>query len=53
MKNSVETKYGIIATVIEWGKIKIDFDNCVFNKPFFGMLDFLNDKDELFKITGY
>jgi len=26
------TKYGFIAIIVEFGKKKIDFDNCKFNK---------------------
>jgi hypothetical protein len=42
----MDTKYGFIVIIIEFGKKKIDFDNCKFNKTeglfSFYQIQFLN-----------
>jgi hypothetical protein len=46
----METKYGFIVIIVEFGDKKIDFDNCKFNK-IYGLFNFLADVQLLEDLT--
>lgn len=46
----MHSKYGFIAIIVEFGKKKIDFDNCKFNK-IDGLLSLLGDVQLLEYLT--
>lgn len=46
----METKYGFIVIIVEYGRKKIDFNKCTFNK-IDGLFTFLNNVEFLKQIT--